>query len=461
MPTGVMKTKVVITALIILSCGILTVSLSGLGSNATQYQAEGLVIEFEHYNTVWTDASFREYETVSELTDYACSNQGYTFTKDASGKITSIDGKTDSSESTWSLWVADNDASSLSKSSDYNLRCEGHKVIVWAYCPEGSEPTLALDATGTSIYGYAQAQRTVTLSPVCTEIVSAMNALSTIVGTDSFSDYPDTIVTEKKNGHIATVGTYVSPSYEAIMHTSPDMVFCDGSQYDHRAMAEILRNSNVNAVVLKNGTDIETIYDNIFIVGTAMGYNLRAIQIIDDLHAAMAIIESKVSGSTALKVMCSLSSDAAPWIAGNNTYISDIISTVNMVNTYQFIDGWTPITPEMIGIYDDSTYDSDIIFVMTDTEAYSATEASYNELIHYLPENWKKTTAYQNGDIYLFCESFGEMAQRSATRFAQLTEIIARITSPDAFTDGVTVPKYIGDDYRDYLKITDHLGFEG
>ena len=130
MPTGVMKTKIVITALIILSCGILTVSLSGLGSNATQYQAEGLVIEFEHYNTVWTDASFREYETVPELTDYACSNQGYTFTKDASGKITSIDGKTDSSESTWSLWVADNDASSLSKSSNYNLRCEGHKVIV-------------------------------------------------------------------------------------------------------------------------------------------------------------------------------------------------------------------------------------------------------------------------------------------------------------------------------------------
>jgi hypothetical protein len=51
------------------------------------------------------------------------------------------------------------------------------------------------------------------------------------------------------------------------------------------------------------------------------------------------------------------------------------------------------------------------------------------------------------------------MAQRSGPRYAQLEEIIARIMCPDAFTDGVSLPKYIGDDHQNYLKYTDDLGF--
>jgi hypothetical protein len=52
------------------------------------------------------------------------------------------------------------------------------------------------------------------------------------------------------------------------------------------------------------------------------------------------------------------------------------------------------------------------------------------------------------------------MAQRGGPRFAQLTEIFMRILIPDAFGDGITIPKAIGDDYESYLTFTSALGFD-
>lgn len=60
--------------------------------------------------------------------------------------------------------------------------------------------------------------RVVTLSPVSTEIVWSVGAVNTIVGTDSYSDYPLTIKERRAQNLIATVGTYLAPSYESIMH---------------------------------------------------------------------------------------------------------------------------------------------------------------------------------------------------------------------------------------------------
>lgn len=35
-----------------------------------------------------------------------------------------------------------------------------------------------------------------------------------------------------------------------------------------------------------------------------------------------------------------------------------------------------------------------------------------------------------------------------------MMELMGRAVHKDAFTDGVVLPKYVGDDYKDYLTIT-------
>ena len=47
-----------------------------------------------------------------------------------------------------------------------------------------------------------------------------------------------------------------------------------------------------------------------------------------------------------------------------------------------------------------------------------------------------------------------DLASRVGPRLSQSAELFARILHPEAFDDGVVIPKYIGDDYVDHLTIT-------
>lgn len=68
-----------------------------------------------------------------------------------------------------------------------------YSIVAWAYRDSETTPTVAVDATGVSIYGYPQAMRIVTLSPVATETVGALKATGAIVGMDYYSNYPNSL----------------------------------------------------------------------------------------------------------------------------------------------------------------------------------------------------------------------------------------------------------------------------
>lgn len=454
-----MKTKILITIAIIIAGSAFTILLHDVGNNSTRYQSEGILIDYGNYNTLWTDADYNTTETPIKLLEYACTMHGISFLRDTDGTIVEINGVANTATHEWGLWYIDKGSTTYVKSANYDIEPSGKKIVAWAYCKDSSIPTIALDASGTSIYGYPQATRVVTLSPVCTEIVGSLNAVSTIVGTDIYSNYPHSIGTLKANGTITEVGTYTDPSYETIMHVSPNMVFCDGSQYNQRNMATLVRNSNINAVLIYDGESINTILDNVFIIGTAMGYGMAATSVISDLVTALEQLESVIGPGSQAKTMFALSTDPAPWIAGEGTYTSDIIESEGGKNIYSDMTGWTHINSEYLGIQSGGKYNPQIAIVSADS-TFHATQEDYDYIISHLPDNWKSTDAYKNGNIYIFFDELAEMSQRAGTRFAQLSELMCRIINPDAFTDGITMPKYIGSDYSDLLTYTKYLGYD-
>ena len=459
----VIRTKVILTAILILIGGCATILLHGVGSNATQYQSEGIVIDYGNYKTVWTNASFKETNDPVELLNLACDTHYHTVPIFTDGKLTGIDDGesviSDDSQHSWDLWYIEKGSSSYVKSSTYEIKASDYTLVSWAYTETDGVPTIGVDATATSIYGYAQPHSIVTLSPVCTELVGSMDAANIIVGTDDSSNYPAIISKGKADHTIDVVGTYTDPSYEAILHTRSDMVFCDASAYSHISMAGLLRNSNINSVVIYDGTDLDTVLNNIFIVGTAMNYELRASYIASQIDVALNNILALTSAGDGYKTLITLSSDPSPFIAGTETYADDIIVKVNGSNAINDPSwpsgtpksGWPNVTPSVIM---DTNAECIIIF---DYGKYSV--GDYDLMLSALSDEWKNTEAYNSGRIYLFTDGLGEMAQRSGPRIAQLTEIVARIVNPDVFTDGVSIPKAIGDDYVDYLRYTAHLGF--
>lgn len=460
----VLRMKVIITVSILLVGAFAAVVLNGVGSNATQYQSEGIVIDFGGYSTVWMDISFSETSDPVELLKKSCDYNFKTEPSFTDGVLTSIDNGTrvyaNDSEHTWGLWYVEKGEFDFKKSDDYEIDASDYTVVSWAYTETGATPTVAVDATATSIYGYTQPLTTVTLSPVCTELVASMDAANTIVGTDRSSNYPESIKRGQDEGKISITGTYTDPSYEAIMHTNPDMVMCDSSCQSHISMARTLRNSNINSVVIYDGEDLDTVLDNIFIVGTAMRYELRATYVAQQIDIALNNIMSLTDDHTGDKTLVTLSAAASPFIAGTETYINDILYKTNGSNAVNDSkwpgsttkSGWPNVTSSVI-----MTINPSCIIILDYGEF---TPDEYDLMMSSLSDEWKHTDAYASGNIYLFTEGLGEMAQRSGPRIAQLMEITARAMNPDAFTDGIVLPHAIGDDYQKYLTYTKNLGFD-
>jgi iron complex transport system substrate-binding protein len=453
-PTNATRTKVILTLAIIVICFIATVACNGLGSNATQYKSEGILVDFGDYNTAWTNADLNKDDDPVSLLDavkaeHMSASFDYVITD---GKLTSVSYSgtvyANDADHSWDLWYIQEKEFDAVKSGTYSIKVSDYSVVIWAYTSTGDKPMPAVDATATSIYGYAEPERIVSLSPVCTENVNAALAIQKVVGTDSYSNYPQYIDEGHKDGSISIVGSYTDPSYEAIMNTTPDMVYCDASTYNDVQMAGMLRASNVNAVVLYNGEDINTIIKNVFITGASMGHTLAAQAYILKLNYSVEEIKKTVNGQDGRRVMLTLSNDPSPWIAGNYTYINDLIGNLGGENVFADVPGWTNVTAESV-----AQKNPDCIIVL-DSYKYGADK--YDEMMKILSNEWKSTDAYKNGDIYLFAEGLGEMGSRAGPRFVQLMEIMGMAIDPGAYREK-PLPKAVGDDYTDYLDITKRI----
>lgn len=143
----------------------------------------------------------------------------------------------------------------------------------------------------------------------------------------------------------------------------------------------------------------------------------------------------------------SLSAMKSPWVSGSDTYISDVMSGITVTNIYSGESGWVQVNAETI-LKNDPEY---IVVVSSD---YSATQGDYDSMLASMSSEWRGTSAFKNGNIFLLTGDAADLASRPGPRVAQITELFARILQGSAFDDGIQVPMFIGDEYRDYLTIS-------
>ena len=101
--------------------------------------------------------------------------------------------------------------------------------------------------------------------------------------------------------------------------------------------------------------------------------------------------------------------------------------------------------------------DPDYIIVVSSD--YGDSDADYENMISSLSAEWRNTTAFQKGNIFMLTGGATDLASRPSTRIAQFTELMCRMLQPDVFND-IDLPHHIGDNYKDFLTYTKELGFE-
>jgi len=445
----------VVLSLVILLIGGLTVPFFITNVNASQPQASGFLIDFGDWNVTFTEMDMQKNSNPYDALETACQDNNFTSTIDSSGIVDEINGVSATDTQTWGLWtISSNSVTWVKQTEPQSVGLSNYTIAAWAYTSAGETPTVAVDDLGRSIYGYSQAERIIALSPALTEIIGALRAVNSLVGTDLYSNYPSAVVAGQNNGSIKIVGDYLNPSFEQIAAQVPDMVFCDGSLYSHYAMCEKLRNTGINAVLMYGGDSVQTIMDNIYIAGEVIGYDLRAGAVISSIEAAEREITDAIAANTQannVNAMLALTTDKSPWVSGSGTYLADLTTAVGGDNVFSSQNGWVQINSEQIMSANPS------VIIVYDI-SYSATQSDYNSMINSLPAEWKTTNAYKSGNIYLVCGTAGSMSEIPGPRFIQLMELTARILQPGTFTD-IQIPKYIGDNYEDFLTFTKDLDF--
>jgi iron complex transport system substrate-binding protein len=441
-------------SIILIAIGAASVPFFVTNSNASGSQASGFLIDFGDWNVTWTEMDMEDNSDPYSALATACEENGYSYTVEE-GIVKEVNGVYSDDESFWNLWtISKNSIEWVKSESPNNSDIADFTIAAWAYCDDRGTPTVAVDETGKSVYGYKQAQRTISLSPALTEILGSLRAVATLVGTDRYSNHPDSVIAGQSEGRIKIVGDFLNPSFELITGQRPDIVFCDGSLYTHHEITDRLRNSNVNAVLMYGGESIQEIMSNIYIAGVAMGYELRAAEVLDLLETAENDILDMLYEGPATRgtgVMLSLSPDKSPWVTGSSTFVDDVSSAVLGNNVLSEMYGWVHINSELV-----MTSNPSVILILT--ADYSATQEEYDMMLRSLSAEWKATDAYKNEEIYIICEDAGVMSQCPSPRYAQLMEITARILHPDVYTDK-EMPKYVGSNYEDFLTFTKYLSF--
>ena len=445
------KTKVYLTVGLLLIGTVLGCFLM-VSDDVSAKQSEGLIIDFADKDVKWTDADLHVYKDPISLLQYACEHNGFSLTLDGTN-VKEINGFYSDDSKQWQFWTIRNGSTEWVTADPGDALKDG-VVYAWAYRAEGEVPTVAIDSLGNSIYGYPLARSIVSLSPSVTEIMGALGADNALVGTDMYSNYPNSVVEGQKTGEIALVGGYTNPSFEKILDCDADIVLCDGSQYTHAEVSKKLRKNGFNAITTYDGENIETIKTNIFILGTAIGYDIAAESVLNDISDAMSKVIDEINRNPETKgvrTIITLSEDKAPWASGDYTYAHDALESVQGVNVLSDKMGWVHISSELI-----AQKNPEVAIIITHT--YQVSEDEYQALLDNLSPEWRSTDAYKNGNIYLICRGAADMASRSTPRVAQLMELFGLICQPNVFDDS-SIPKYIGDNYADYLNYTKYYSY--
>ena len=453
------KVKTILSLTLLVSCLMFTIFAT---LNTTSAQGTYcLIVDFGDDETYFINLGDQEDPDVYDSLNSLCLMYELDLKWDGN-EVSEIDGVISGEEKSWKLYVIDKPKDNqtifewrLSDKSPSDTKIKEYAAVAWAYVDDSSVPSKALDATGVSFYGYGHPQRIVSLAPSCTETICSVGGEKKLVGTDRYSNYPLSVKSARDEGRIVDTGGFTNPSFESIVKAKPDLVIGTDAQFAHKDVAKKLRSVGTNVLIVPEGGDVDSILESIMMTGTAMGVREEAKVVADGVKEDIENIRTIImnNSSAPKSVVVSLSLEKSPWVSSSGTYVSDILDKICVTNGFSYMSqsGWIMVNSEFL--MPEYTKIDYLIVVMADGPTNLD---EYKKILENLPDEWKKTNAYNEDPlksrIYFLTGEAGDLASRPGPRVAQLTELIGKMVQQSAF-DSEAI-RFAGDDYRDHISIT-------
>lgn len=195
-------------------------------------------------------------------------------------------------------------------------------------------PIQLIDDGGLQVTLPGPAKRIVSLAPHVTEVLFAAGAGDSIVGTVSYSDYPEAAQS------IPLVGSYNQINFERILSMNPDLII---AWYSGNSAETIEKLGVLNVpVYMSEPKTLDSIARNIRQFGILAGTETKAEAAAEDYDQRRATLKAEHANKAPIKVFYQVWEDPLYTLGGGH-FISDLYGLCGGVNIFADLSDPSPI----------------------------------------------------------------------------------------------------------------------
>jgi iron complex transport system substrate-binding protein len=318
----------------------------------------------------------------------------------------------------------------------------GLLVALGVFDQDDSTKANVKDAMDRQVQVTTVPQKVVSTSPSTTELIFAMGMGDRLVGVSDYCDYPAELVEAKANDSIATIGGYWTPDAEKIAALQPDIVFIGSDVQVQKDLIPLLEEFNITVVALYEGKNVTEVYWNIDLVGQVLFCEGAASGLKTRMAEIVTNIEDTIGNQTQKpRVMVTVWLDPI-YVAGNGTFVNDIIEIAGGVNAFENMTAFPDINKEAV-----IEANPDVIIVaatMMVSDAKSPEDVR-SDIMN--DEIFQETNAVKDGKVYVAMGQAENAFLRPGVRIVDGAQLLAKILYPGNFT-GSAIPTIIPTDYE-------------
>jgi len=183
----------------------------------------------------------------------------------------------------------------------------------------------------------------VSIAPSITETFFALGLGDRVVGVTSYCNYPPEVLEKVGEGKISVIGGFTNPSLEKILELNPDLVI--GHNLLRPEFVKKIEDAGIPIIVVKTSETIQGVYDDIKLIGKACWADEAASKLVEKLKSEITFWEKRVEGVEKVDV-AEIAWVNPLWVAGNGTYIHDIIEHAGGRNVFADKNWWASVSDE-------------------------------------------------------------------------------------------------------------------
>lgn len=279
-----------------------------------------------------------------------------------------------------------------------------------------SFPVTLKDAADKEITIEKKPEKIISLIPSNTEILYALGAGDEVVGVSENDNYPEDV---KDKEQVAGLELNI----EKIISLKPDLVLAHGSAGDMwESGLKQLEDSGITVLVVHNAESFDEVYDTIDFIAKATGHTEEASDTINDMKAKLDEIEKKaadIKEEDQKSVFVEISPAPEIYAAGKNTFMDEMLKTINAKNSVQE-EGWPMINEEAI-----IKMNPEVIIVN-----YNYVDNAVDQVLD--REGWQDVAAIKGKQVYTVDEN---LVSRSGPRIVEGVKELAKAVYPDVFKE--------------------------